>query len=72
MGVGAVAAVTSMTMRINSMSQAVMWELTGLFENVGTILDGIGTLTRPRLVLDAPDAKPLAVSAGEVRCRCAG
>jgi ATP-binding cassette subfamily B multidrug efflux pump len=66
-GVGAVAAVTSMTMRINSMSHAVMWELTGLFENVGTILDGIGTLTRPRLVLDAPDAKPLEVSAGEVR-----
>jgi ATP-binding cassette subfamily B multidrug efflux pump len=66
-GPGAVAAVTSMTMRVNSMSHTVMWELSSLFENIGTILDGIGTLTKPKQVLDAPDAKPLQVPRGEVR-----
>ncbi len=64
---GAVAAVTSMTLRVNAMSHSIMWEMASLFENIGTILDGIGTLTRPRLVLDAPDAKPLQVGRGEVR-----
>ena len=64
---GAVAAVTSMTLRVNAMSHSIMWEMASLFENVGTILDGIGTLTRPRLVLDAPGAKPLQVDRGEVR-----
>jgi ATP-binding cassette subfamily B multidrug efflux pump len=66
-GAGAVAAVTSMTMRVSSMSSSVMWELSSLFENIGTILDGIGTLTKPKQVLDAPDARPLQVSRGEVR-----
>ncbi|HEX2543402.1 MAG TPA: ABC transporter ATP-binding protein [Ramlibacter sp.] len=66
-GPGAVAAVTSMTMRVNAMSHMIMWEMASLFENIGTIQDGIGTLTRPRLVLDAPDARPLKVSRGEVR-----
>lgn len=66
-GPGAVAAVTSMTLRVNAMSHMIMWEMASLFENVGTIQDGIATLTRPRLVLDAPDAKPLQVSRGEVR-----
>jgi ATP-binding cassette subfamily B multidrug efflux pump len=64
---GAVAAVTSMTLRVNAMSHSIMWEMASLFENIGTILDGIGTLTRPRLVLDAPEAKPLEVRRGEVR-----
>ena len=66
-GPGAVAAVTTMTLRVSAMSNTVMWEMTSLFENIGTILDGIGTLTRPRQVLDAPDAKPLQVQRGEVR-----
>jgi ATP-binding cassette, subfamily B, multidrug efflux pump len=56
-----------MTLRVSGMSHSVMWEMTSLFENVGTILDGIGTFTRPRLVRDVPDAKPLQVSRGEVR-----
>ncbi|MCG2592930.1 ABC transporter ATP-binding protein/permease [Ramlibacter sp. XY19] len=66
-GAGAVAAVTAMALRINGMSHWIMWEMASLFENIGVIQDGIGTLTRPRLVVDASDAKPLEVSAGEVR-----
>jgi ATP-binding cassette subfamily B multidrug efflux pump len=66
-GPGAVAAVTAMTLRVCGMSHWIMWEMASLFENIGTIQDGIATLTRPRQVLDAPDAQPLEVSRGEVR-----
>ncbi len=66
-GAGAVAAVTAMTLRVSGHAHWVMWEMTTLFESVGTIQDGINTLTKPRTVVDAPDAKPLVVSQGEVR-----
>ncbi len=66
-GAGAVAAVTAMTLRVSGHAHWVMWEMTTLFESVGTIQDGINTLTRPRAVIDAPDAKPLVVTRGEVR-----
>ncbi|AEG92578.1 ABC transporter ATP-binding protein [Ramlibacter tataouinensis] len=66
-GVGAVAAVTAMALRIAGISHWIMWEMASLFENVGTVQDGIATLTRPRAVLDAPGAKPLRVTRGEVR-----
>jgi ATP-binding cassette subfamily B multidrug efflux pump len=66
-GPGAVAAVTAMALRISGMSHWIMWEMASLFENIGTVQDGIATLTRPRAVVDAPDAKPLEVPRGEVR-----
>ncbi|MES2976131.1 MAG: ABC transporter ATP-binding protein [Pseudomonadota bacterium] len=66
-GVGAVAAVTAMALRISGMSHWIMWEMTSLFENIGTVQDGINTLTRPRVVVDAPGATTLDVPRGEVR-----
>jgi ATP-binding cassette subfamily B multidrug efflux pump len=66
-GVGAVAAATAMSLRLNGISHWVMWELSSLFEHVGTVQDGITTLARPHTVVDAPDAKPLAVTRGEIR-----
>ena len=66
-GVGAVAAATAMALRLNGISQWVMWEMATLFENVGTVQDGIATLARSRSVLDRPDAKPLVVTRGELR-----
>ena len=66
-GTGAVAAVTAMALRLSGMSHWVMWEMTSLFESVGTIQDGINTLSRPRAVVEAPGAKPLVVTRGEVR-----
>ncbi|MFV0679813.1 ABC transporter ATP-binding protein [Ottowia sp.] len=66
-GIGAVAAVTAMALRLSGMSHWVMWEMTSLFESVGTIQDGINTLSRPRAVVDAPSAQPLVVARGEVR-----
>ena len=66
-GVGAVAAATAMALRLNGMSHWVMWEMASLFENVGTVQDGINTLSRPHAVVDRADAQPLVVGRGEVR-----
>ncbi|MBA4142429.1 MAG: ABC transporter ATP-binding protein [Nitrosospira sp.] len=66
-GVGAVAAVGAMAVRLNGMSQWVMWETALLFEQVGTVRDGINTLTRPHLVTDYPTAKPLQIANADIR-----
>ena len=66
-GVGAVAAATAMALRLQGMSHWIMWEMTSLFENVGTVQDGMKTLARPRAVVDAPAARTLEVPRGEVR-----
>ena len=65
-GVGAVAAATAMALRLNGISHWVMWEMSSLFEHIGTVQDGINTLAKPRTVLDRPDAKPLVVTRGEL------
>jgi ATP-binding cassette subfamily B multidrug efflux pump len=65
-GAGAVAAVSAMALRISGMSHWIMWEMASLFENVGTIQDGIATLTRARQVVDQPDAATLRVARAEV------
>jgi ATP-binding cassette, subfamily B, multidrug efflux pump len=66
-GAGALAGATAMALRLNGISHWVMWEMAALFEHIGTVQDGINTLSRPHAVLDAPAAKPLAVSRGDVR-----
>ena len=66
-GVGAVAAATAMALRLNGISHWVMWEMASLFENIGTVQDGINTLARPHAVVDRPDAKPLVVTRGDIR-----
>jgi len=66
-GAGAVAAATAMALRLNGISHWVMWEMASLFEHVGTVQDGMRTLSRPRTVLDQPAAQPLEVSRGEIR-----
>lgn len=64
--IGAVAAASAMTLRLNGMAHWIMWESTRLFEQIGTVRDGLNMLSRENKVLDAPDAKPLVVSRGEV------
>ena len=66
-GPGAVAAATAMALRLNGISHWVMWEFAALFEHIGTVQDGINTLSRAPTITDAPDAKPLTVARGEVR-----
>jgi ATP-binding cassette subfamily B multidrug efflux pump len=65
-GVGAVAAATAMALRLNGMAQWIMWELSQLFEHIGTVQDGMNTLSRPHTVVDVPNAPALNVGQGEV------
>jgi ATP-binding cassette subfamily B multidrug efflux pump len=53
-GVGAVAAATAMALRLNGISHWVMWEMASLFEHIGTVQDGMATLSRPRAVVRPP------------------
>jgi ATP-binding cassette subfamily B multidrug efflux pump len=66
-GVGAVAAATAMALRLNGISHWVMWEMASLFEQIGTVQDGITTLAQSPSVLDRPDAQPLCVTRGDIR-----
>ncbi|MEQ6289837.1 ABC transporter ATP-binding protein [Vogesella sp. GCM10023246] len=66
-GIGAVAAATAMALRLNGVSHWIMWEMSSLFEHIGTVQDGINTLARPIAITDAPGAKPLKVGRGEIR-----
>ncbi len=66
-GVGAVAAATAMAFRLNGISHWVMWEMASLFEHIGTVQDGMATLSRARSVVDRAGAQPLTVPRGEVR-----
>jgi len=66
-GIGAVAAATAMALRLNGISHWIMWEMATLFEHVGTVQDGMNTLSRPQAVVDRPDAQPLRVQRGDIR-----
>lgn len=64
--VGAIAIAISLSLRLNGMSQWIMWELSALFENIGTVSDGMSTLAKPNIIEDAPQALPLKVKQGDI------
>jgi ATP-binding cassette subfamily B multidrug efflux pump len=64
--IGAIAIAVSLALRLNGMSQWIMWEVSSLFENIGTVADGMTTLAQPQQVVDIEDAKPLAVTGGAI------
>lgn len=63
---GEIAVAISLCLRLNGMSHWVMWEVSSLFENLGTVQDGINTLAQPVAVTDAKTPKPMRVSGGEI------
>ena len=66
---GAIAIAIGLCLRINGISEWIMWEVSDLFENIGTIRDGISAISSPIAIEDSPDASPLAVTRGEVTFR---
>lgn len=64
---GAIAAAVALVLRLYGMSQWIMWEVSALFENIGTAKDGMNTLATPRTVVDAPDAPPIKVTQGGIK-----
>ncbi|SFO47394.1 ATP-binding cassette, subfamily B, multidrug efflux pump [Cohaesibacter marisflavi] len=63
---GDIALVAGLVMRLRGMSEWILWEVSGVFENIGTVQDGIGTISQPQLVRDTHDAKHLIVERGEI------
>lgn len=64
---GDLAVAISLCLRLNGMSQWIMWEVSSLFENIGTVQDGINTLSNDIEVKDKKDAPSLKVSGGEIK-----
>ncbi|MGI2122535.1 ABC transporter ATP-binding protein [Shewanella baltica] len=64
--IGAIAIAVSLALRLNGMSQWIMWEISSLFENIGTVTDGMNTLSKTTIIQDEPDAKPLVVNHGKI------
>ncbi len=62
-----VATAIPLAWQIANMAGWVSWEVSGIFENVGVVQEGMDSIARPLALLDAPDAKPLVVTRGEVR-----
>ena len=65
--VAAVAVAAALVTRLSGMSHWIMWEMSGLFENIGMAIDGMNTIARPRDVLDVQNAKPLMVEQGSIK-----
>ncbi|MBD9563223.1 ABC transporter ATP-binding protein [Pseudomonas sp. PDM09] len=65
--VGAIALATGLVIRIVNMSGWIMWVVTGIFENIGMVQDGLQTISQPVSITDREQAKPLKVARGEVR-----
>ena len=64
--VGVVAMALPMTMQIVSASGWVALQITGIFENIGVVQEGMLTIARPHTLTDNTDAPPLAVTRGAV------
>ncbi|MGO2277928.1 ABC transporter ATP-binding protein [Psychrobacter sp. AOP7-D1-21] len=65
-GVGAIAAATAMALRLNGLTRWIMWQTASLFESIGTVQDGMRTLSAPQTIVDKPDAPALAVTDGRI------
>lgn len=64
--VGAIATAVGLALRLNGMSQWIMWEVSALFENIGVIYDGMSMLTKAQDVVDRPDARALPRPEGHI------
>ena len=65
-GVGAIAAATAMALRLNGLTQWIMWQTASLFESIGTVQDGMRTLSAPQTIVDKPNAPALTVTDGRI------
>ncbi|MFN0192320.1 MAG: ABC transporter ATP-binding protein [Aestuariivirga sp.] len=64
--VGAIAFAVGLVYRMQGMSHWMIWEMAGLFEDIGVVKDGVDTIAREQSVVDKEGAAPLKVSKGEI------
>jgi ATP-binding cassette, subfamily B, multidrug efflux pump len=62
-----VATALPMVWQISNMANWVSWEVSGIFENVGVVQEGIQTIAVPHTLVDAPTATELKVPHGDIK-----
>lgn len=67
--IGVIAVAISLALRLQGMSKWIMWEISALFENIGTVIDGMNTLSKPVAIEDKHDANTLVVGQGAIEFR---
>src|SRR5690554_8216100 len=50
---GAIAIAIALSLRVTGMAQWIMWEMSNLFENLGTVVDGMNTLSNAPKITDS-------------------
>ena len=66
-GPGIVATALPLAWQIANVSGWVSWEVTGIFENIGIVQEGMETIAVPHALVDRPGARELEVLHGEIR-----
>ena len=64
---GMVATALPLAWTIANVAGWVSWEVTGIFENIGVVQEGMETIAVPHALVDRADARALAVPRGEIR-----
>jgi len=64
---GVVATALPLAWQITNVAGWVSWEVTGIFENIGVVQEGMQTIAVPHSGVDRAGARPLEVSRGEIR-----
>ncbi|MBY3594654.1 ABC transporter ATP-binding protein [Rhizobium bangladeshense] len=64
--VGAIAIAIGLAMRVNGMSQWIMWEVSALFENIGTVYDGMEMMSKQHDIIDKPNAPAMTAKKGAI------
>ena len=65
--VGSIAVAIALALRLNGMSQWIMWEMAGLFESIGVVHDGMAMMAQRQAVTDLPEATELVVPRGDIK-----
>lgn len=67
--VGVVASATALALRLSAMSGWIMWAVSSFFRELGIVQEGMETIAQPVELVDAPEAKPLVFSSGEIEVK---
>ncbi len=65
--VGEIAVANGLVIRLNQMSSWVLRTITSLFENIGTVQNGMQTISQPMEIVDKPGANDLQIKGGHIR-----
>ena len=64
--VGSIAIAIGLSLRLNNMSQWIMWEVSAFFENIGVVMDGMSMMSQPHVVTDPLPKKTLVPTQGAI------